>query len=429
VIARPPLPAGPFLVVGLARSGAAAARILRDHGEVIGADSGSPDVPDLHGVEVHLQVDGLELLDRVKTVVKSPGVPQQAPVIATARARGIDVTGELEIAWRLLPNEFVAITGTNGKTTTTELLGAVHREAGVPVAVAGNVGTPLSSLVGKLRDEVVVAECSSFQLEDSSAFAAECAVLLNLAEDHLDRHRTFAAYRAAKVQFFERLRSHDVAVIPRGFELTTPATTVTFGGPGADLENRDDFLWWRGEQLVETSEIRLIGAHNRENAMAASAAAIARGIEPDAVRRALTTFPGVEHRLEEVAARNGIRYFNDSKATNVTSTRVALEAFEGGVHLIVGGRAKGGGFRSLRDGVTERCRAVYVIGEAAEELARDLDGAAPVHECGDLEHAVGAARRAARAGEVILLSPACASYDQYRDYEQRGRRFRDLARG
>jgi UDP-N-acetylmuramoylalanine--D-glutamate ligase len=425
---RPPLPPGPYLVVGLARSGAAAALLLREHGEVIGVDSGEPDAPP-PGVEIHVNSSGVELLGRVRTVVKSPGVPQEAPVIAAARQRGIEVTGELELAWRLIPNPFTAVTGTNGKTTTTELLGAIAREAGLDVAVAGNVGTPLASLAGQLApDAVVVCECSSFQLEDSSAFAPEAALLLNLEEDHLDRHGTFEAYREAKLRIFANQGSEDAAVLPLGFGIDTPGRQVTFGGPGADLAHADGALSWRGEHLIGVEEIRLRGAHNLENSMGAAAAALARDWPADAVRAALRTFAGVPHRLEEVAERDGVLYVNDSKATNVASARVGIAAFDGGVHAILGGSLKGGSFEGLRDVLAQRAKAAYLIGASADRLAEDLAGTVPLHRCGDLEHAVAAARAAAAPGDTVLLSPATASYDQYADYERRGEHFRELVR-
>ena len=395
---RPPLPEGPYLVVGLARSGAAAALMLREHGEVLGVDAGTSTSPP--GIEVHLESDGVELLDRVRTVVKSPGVPNEAPVIAAARERRLEVVGELELAWRLLSNDFVAVTGTNGKTSTVELLGAMHRAAGILVAVAGNVGTPLSSLVGSVDpDAVVVCECSSFQLEDTVAFAPECAVLLNLEPDHIDRHGSFEAYREAKLRVFANQQPHDVAIKP-----PFPALPIA------------------------PAELRLRGAHNVENAKAASAAALARGIDPDAVAAALRSFAGVPHRLEDVAEAGGVIWVNDSKATNVASARVGLEAFDRGVHLIAGGSLKGGGFDGLREAVAARCKAVYLIGEAAEQLARDLGPAGvPLERCGDLERAVAAGGAAAEPGDVVLLSPACASFDQYEDFEARGAHFRELA--
>jgi UDP-N-acetylmuramoylalanine--D-glutamate ligase len=415
VKARPPLPGGPYLVVGLARSGLAAMRALEARGEeAVGADS-------------KLGSDGLAELEHARAVVKSPGVPAQAPVIARARERGIPVLGEMEFAWRLLPNEFVAVTGTNGKTTTVELIGHIHREAGIPVAVAGNVGTALSTLVDALAPEaVVVCESSSFQLEDTLAFAPEGAVMLNLAPDHLDRHGTFEDYRAAKLRIFANQGNDDVAVAPAGLgveDLGGCARRVCFGAaPDAEVSERAGRLWWVDEPLLGVDEIRLRGAHNRANAMAAAAVCLARGVDPGAVREGLRTFAGVEHRIEEAATAGGVLYVNDSKATNVDSTLVALQSFDTPVHLILGGRGKGQDFSPLREPVAERCAGVYLIGEAAPALAGVLGG----RECGDLEAAVAAARAAARPGEVVLLSPACASFDQYEDFEARGRHFKAL---
>jgi UDP-N-acetylmuramoylalanine--D-glutamate ligase len=412
---RPPLPAGPFLVVGLARSGVAAARMLEAHGRVIGTDTGRPGVPE--GLEAHLGVDGVELIDRVACVVKSPGVPNEAPVIVSARERGLPVMGELELAWRLLPQSFVAVTGTNGKTTTAELLGAIWREAGRPVAVAGNVGTPLASLVGTLdADATVVCEVSSFQAEDSIEFAPDTGLLLNLSEDHLDRHGSFEAYRDAKLRMFARQRPEQVAVAPPGLELPGEARRIVFGDPA--------------ELPLPAEQIRLRGPHNLENAMGASAAALAAGLPAEAVAGALRTFAGVPHRLEEVAEAGGVLYVNDSKATNVSAAACGIESFDGGVHAILGGSLKGGGFEGLRAPVAARCRACYLIGAAAERLAADLEPTGvPLLRCGDLETAVREASAAARPGEVVLLSPACASYDQFRDYEERGDRFRSLVPG
>jgi UDP-N-acetylmuramoylalanine--D-glutamate ligase len=405
---RPPLPEGPYLVVGLARSGIAAARMLARHGEVIGTDSGSPEAPP--DLEAHLGVDGVELLDRVACVVKSPGVPNEAPAIVAARERGVPVLGELELAWRLLPNRFVAVTGTNGKTTTTELLGAIWREADLPVAVAGNVGTPLASLVGEVDPEAtIICEVSSFQAEDSEAFAPDTALLLNVTEDHLDRHGSLKAYREAKLRVFANQTPEQVAVVPPGVEVPGAARRIEFG-----------------ELPLSADEIRLRGAHNLENAMGASAAAISSGVPEEAVAAALRTFRGVPHRLEEVGSVNGVLYVNDSKATNVSSAVRGIEAFDGGVHVILGGSLKGGGFEGLREAVASRCVAAYLIGEAAERLEADLGGAVPLHRSGDLQTAVSAATEAAEPGEVVLLSPACASFDQFRDYEERGEAFRRL---
>jgi UDP-N-acetylmuramoylalanine--D-glutamate ligase len=406
---RPPLPAGPYLIVGLARSGVAAARMLREHGEVLAVDSGHPEVP----AELDAQVDsdGLDLIERAACVVKSPGVPNEAPVIAAARERGLPVLGELELAWRLLPNRFVAVTGTNGKTTTVELLGAIWRAAGLPVAVAGNVGTPASTLVGDVEpDGTVICEVSSFQAEDSEAFAPDVGVLLNLTPDHLDRHGSFEAYRDAKLSMFARQTPEQVAIAPDWIELPGEGRRVPLGPPPLAPE-----------------EIRLRGPHNLENAGAAATAAAAAGVPEEAVAEALRTFAGVPHRLEEVGSFDGVLYVNDSKATNVSAALRGIESFFAGVHLILGGSLKGGGFAELAEPVAERCRACYLIGEAAGRLEADLrESGVPLHRSGDLETAVAEARAAAEPGEVVLLSPACASYDQFRDYEERGERFREL---
>jgi UDP-N-acetylmuramoylalanine--D-glutamate ligase len=409
-------------VVGLARSGIAAARALQARGErVVAVDAGTPSVPDGLDVEVHLGTDGLALLPHARAVVKSPGVPREAPVIAAARARGIPVLGELELGWRLLGNEFVAVTGTNGKTTTVQLLGHIHREAGLAVAVAGNVGAALSGLVGSLDPAaVVVCEASSFQLEDTLDFAPEGAVLVNVQADHIDRHGTFEDYLSAKLRIFRFQGNDDVAVAPAGLQvedLGGCARRVPFG-PGGELDDRAGFLWWDDEPLIAYEEIRLRGAHNRANAAAAAAVALARGVDRDAVRAALRTFAGVEHRLEEVATIDGVLFVNDSKATNVASTLVALESFQAPVHLILGGQGKGQDFSALRG----RAQAVYLIGEASPQLASEVGG----EPCGSLETAVARARAAAKPGEVVLLSPACASFDQFADYEERGRAFKVL---
>ena len=443
---RPELPPGPFLAVGLARSGVAAALALRAAGAAVtGCDAGVVGAEaraalTAAGVPVHAHADGVALLDGVETLVKSPGVPQVAPVVEAARAAGVRVIGELEVGWRLLPNDVVAITGSNGKTTTTELVGAIHRAAGLPVAVAGNVGTALSSLAGTLSPEtVVVCECSSFQLEDTEAFAPDAAVLLNLAPDHLDRHGSFEAYRAAKLLLFARQDATAVAVLPVGLEAGGAAQRVRFASPAGapaaavappDVEVRNGSLCWRGTSIMPLSELRLRGAHNVENAMAAAAVTLARGIHPEAVRTALRSFAGVAHRLEEVATLAGVLYVDDSKATNVASAVVGLGSFDGGVHAILGGRGKGENYAPLAAAVAERCRAVYLIGEEAGPLRHALAGTGvPLRDCDTLDRAVAGARTAAAAGEVVLLSPACASYDQYRSFEERGDHFRALLAG
>jgi UDP-N-acetylmuramoylalanine--D-glutamate ligase len=422
---RPPLPDGPYLVVGLARSGAAIARALAGRGEeVVGVDRGSP--PEAAGlagvgVEVRTDADGSELLARVNTVLKSPGVPAEAPVVASARERGLPLIGELEAAWRMVPNRFVAVTGTNGKTTVTELIGHIWRTAGEPVVVAGNVGTPLASFAGGIDPEAtVICECSSFQLEDTEAFSPECAVFLNLTPDHLDRHGTLEAYLDAKLRIFANQGPDDVAIHP---DLSRWVAEL----PG---EARDVPLQ-RVDLPVEPTELGLLGAHNVANAKAAAAAARAMGIPEDAAAEGLRTFEGVPHRLERVAEIEGVLYVNDSKATNVAAAAAALRAFpDRAVRVILGGSLKGGDFTRLAAPVAERAVGAYLIGEAADRLEHDLDAVhgaeIAVVRSGDLAAAVRDATADADRGDVILLAPACASFDAYRDFEQRGEHFRSL---
>jgi UDP-N-acetylmuramoylalanine--D-glutamate ligase len=475
---RPPLPPGPFLIAGLARSGRAAALALRARDEeVTGVDAGRVDAAaigelEAAGATVDESTDGVARLDGVRTLVKSPGVPQDAQVVRAARERGVLVIGELELGWRLLPNEIVAITGSNGKTTTSELVGQIHREAGIPVAVAGNVGTALTTLPGTLDPAaVVVCEASSFQLEDTVAFAPEAAVLLNLAPDHLDRHGTFEAYRDAKLRIFAEQEADAIAVVPAGLDVPGRATRVTFASPmaaaadaagrdaasraAADAAGRDaasraaadvagrgaasraaadvviagDQLAWRGAPVIAVGDIRLRGAHNLENVMAAAAVTLARGVDRDAVRAALARFAGVEHRLEEVDRVDGVLYVDDSKATNVASAVVGIRSFPRGVHAILGGRGKQEDYGPLAAALAEHGRAAYLVGEEAGAIATVLAPAGiTVRRCGDMERAVAAARAAAAPGEVVLLSPACASYDQYRSFGERGDHFKALVR-
>jgi UDP-N-acetylmuramoylalanine--D-glutamate ligase len=444
---RPPLPEGPFLVVGLARSGQAAARMLAARGEVVrGVDSAHPGgAAGLReaGVEVVLDTDGKALLDGTRTVVKSPGVPREAPAVAAALERGIEVVGELELAWRGIPNRFVAVTGTNGKTTTVELLGHVFRSAGEPVSVAGNVGTPLSSLVAAVDPgATVVCEASSFQLEDADAFAPECAVFLNLAPDHLDRHAGLDSYLTAKLRIFANQGNEDIAVYnadePQlaGVDLGGCARRVAFcrgAAPGCEVALAEGTIFHDGEPLLRVEELGLFGDHNVDNAMAAAAAALSMGLDRGAVREGLRGFAGVPHRLERVAEIGGVLFVNDSKATNVASAAVGLRAFEGRVQAILGGSEKDEPLAPLVEPIRESCAACYLIGAAASRLAAEL---APVlevgvelHRCADLEDAVHRAAAAAAPGEVVLLSPACASFDAFGSYEERGDRFRQVVEG
>jgi len=382
------------LVLGLARSGEAARAALEERGvEVVVADRKLGNDADL------------TLLDGVDVLVKSPGVPGDEPLTAAARERGIPVWSEIELGSRLLPNRLVAVTGTNGKTTTSELLGHM-----LSAPVAGNVGRALTELVGRI-DAVtpVVCEVSSFQLEDVHEFAPAVAILLNLEPDHLDRHGTFEAYRAAKLRVFERAGT---AVVPRGFGAI----------PGS--AHRIEFA--ADDPLPE--EPLIPGAHNRENAAAATAAARSLGLDEETIGEGLSTFPGVAHRLEPVGRVDGVRFVNDSKATNTAAARRALATFDEPLHLILGGSLKGERFDELAQAVAKaNVVAAYLIGEAAETLAVALASAGvPFLLATTLERAVGEAASTARPGDVVLLSPACASFDQFRDFEQRGEEFRRL---
>jgi UDP-N-acetylmuramoylalanine--D-glutamate ligase len=405
------------LVVGLARSGQAAALALADRGVfVVAADrAGDADTGRLAeaGVEVQVGTEEERLLEDIDLLVKSPGVPGESPLPAGARARGIPIWSEVELGFRLLSNPFVGVTGTNGKTTTSELLGAIFRAVGRPVAVAGNVGRPLTSFVGRLPDDAwIVCEVSSFQLEDVHRFRPRVAVLLNLEPDHLDRHETFEAYRDAKLRIFENQTQADTAVLPRGFgKVPGGAQRVEFSA---------------GDRLP--AEPLIPGEHNRENAAAATAAARAAGIDDGAIAEALRTFRGVAHRLELVGEVDGVRFVNDSKATNTAAARRGIAAYAGEpLRLILGGSLKGESFDELAEQLPPTVRSIDLIGEATEELAEALWRAGRSYRrSGDLATAVGAAAGEAEPGDVVLLSPACASYDQFRNFEERGDAFRRL---
>lgn len=387
------------LVLGLARQGRAAAAALRRRGvDVVEADRTLGNDADL------------SLLDGTAVLVKSGGVPNEAPLAAAARSRGIPIWSDVEVGFRVLPNPIVGVTGTKGKTTTTALLAAM-----LDAPAVGNIGRALCTLDGELEPGAWIAcELSSFQLEHVEAFRPRVAVLLNLEPDHLDRHGSLDAYRAAKLRIFENQVGEDVAVVPRG------------SGPFPGAGRRVEF----DEADPLPAEPRLRGRHNRANATAATAAARAAGASEDAIARALGVFPGVEHRLEPVAEIAGVGYVNDSIATNVFAVKAALEAYaDAPVHLIAGGRAKGESFEPLAEAVGPNVLGAYVIGEAADKLAAAFERAGvPVARCGDLATAVAAAARAAAPGAVVLLSPACASYDQYANFEERGEEFRRLVR-
>ena len=398
------------LVVGLARSGLAAATALAGRGVQVVAADRSPDVDAGRlgglGVELRLGTEEEALLEGVELVVKSPGVPAESVLVAGARSRGIPVWSEVELGYRLLPagSRLIGVTGTNGKTTTTELLGAILRSASRPVEVAGNVGRALTdAALTAAEGSWIVCELSSFQLEDVHTLACDVAVLLNLEPDHLDRHGSFAAYRAAKLRVFERARAK---VVPRGF-----------GIDGIEFA-ADDRL--PAEPLIP-------GRHNRENAAAATAAARAAGVPDDAIAEALRTFPGVPHRLELVRELRGVRWVNDSKATNTAAARRGVAAYDAPLRLILGGSLKGEDFNPFVRDLPTSVRSIYLIGAASDELADALDAAGRQYaRAGDLATAVSRAAADAEPGDVVLLSPACASYDQFANFEERGDTFRRL---
>lgn len=381
------------VVLGMARSGQAAAALLERNGvEVVRVDrelANDQDVSVLEGADV---------------LIKSPGVPRSNPLVKTAR---IPIWSEVELAAHYLPNPILGVTGTNGKTTTVEWLGAMFRSAGRDVAVAGNVGRAIAGVEAP-SEAWIVCELSSFQLEDVHRLRPRVAVLINLEPDHLDRHGSFEDYRDAKLRIFENQVAEDTAIVPRGFGAV----------PGA--ARRVEF----SAQDPLPAEPTLPGGHNRENAAAAAAAARAVGLSDDAIAEALRSFPGVAHRLELVAERQGVRFVNDSKATNTAAARRALAAYTEQLHVILGGSRKGESFGELAREVHGRA---YLIGETAGELAEALEHAGvPFEQCGDLATAVAAAEAAASPGEIVLLSPACASYDQFNDFEHRGEEFRRL---
>jgi UDP-N-acetylmuramoylalanine--D-glutamate ligase len=398
------------LVVGLARSGLAAAAALADRRVDVVATDRSADVDagrlgDL-AVELRLGTEEEALLEGVDLVVKSPGVPAESPLVAGARSRGVPVWSEVELGYRLLPagSRLVGVTGTNGKTTTTELLGTILRAAGRSVEVAGNVGRALTdAALVAVEDSWIVCELSSFQLEDVRTLACDVAVLLNLEPDHLDRHGSFDAYRAAKLRIFERARAK---VVPRGL-----------GIDGIEF-SADDPL--PVEPLIP-------GRHNRENAAAATAAARAAGVPDGAIAQALRTFPGVPHRLELVRELHGVRWVNDSKATNTAAARRGIAAYDAPLWLILGGSLKGEDFRPFARELPANVRSIYLIGAATDELAAALDAAGREYvRAGDLPAAVSRAASDAEPGDIVLLSPACASYDQFANFEERGDTFRRL---
>ena len=436
------------LVVGLGKSGVAAAMFLKDKGaRVTVSDAKTEDqlrelMPQLldRGIVVEAGHHGERTFRDQDLIVVSPGVPYHEPHLEQARALGVPVIGEVELAARFLQGPIVAITGSNGKTTTTSLAGEVLAQSGLKTSVGGNIGKPVIEMVGNSTPETWnVLEISSFQLETIETFHPKVAVILNITPDHLDRHRTFEGYVAAKARIFENQGSADFAVLNLddatcvslaqrvkakviGFSRRQPVQTGAYIKDGK-IVYRDG----QGErEVLPLSAIPLKGAHNQENVLATVCVAMLAGCKPAQVLQAVSGFRAVEHRLEFVAAINGVEYYNDSKATNVDATIKALESFPGGIHLILGGKDKGSDYGALNELLRARVKRVYTIGAAAGKIEEQISGAASFLHAETLENAVRKASQSAIAGDVVLLAPACASFDQFQSYEHRGRAFKEL---
>ncbi len=428
------------IVVGMARSGVAAVELLLDQGaRVTAVDQApvqEPRLADL-GMTVHPQEDAA--FDGADLVVLSPGVPADLELLKAVRSRGIPVIGDLELASWFLKGEIIGITGSNGKTTTTAMTGHILKSSGIPVQVGGNIGTPPASMVKSSREgQWNVLELSSFQLETIGSFRAHIGAALNVTPDHLDRHYTFERYAAAKGRLFENQRAVDFAVlnaddpVTRGYAKCTRATSKFFSSTrpvesGASLS--EDGISLNGRRLMAKSEVPLRGVHNLENTMAAALMAHLAGATHEQIRAAVMSFPGVEHRLELVRELDGVAWYNDSKATNVDATLKALAAFSGGLWVILGGKDKNSDYRPLAAAMKEKVRQVLLIGAAADKIEDHLHGEVSTVKCGTLESAVRYARECARPGDTVLLAPACASFDQFQNFEHRGREFKRLVAG
>ena len=434
-------------VAGAARSGVAAAELLVRRGAHVTLSDTRSAVPDLEpltrvGVEIELGGHGAETFRGADLIVLSPGVPPDQPAIETAKAHGVPVIGEVELASRWLKGRMIAITGTKGKSTTTALTGQMLERAGFPVTVGGNIGSPLSAQVEcSTEDTLHVVEASSFQLEQTVDFHPWIAVMLNLSADHLDRHPTVEAYAAAKARIFLNQDERDWAVIngddPAVLEIARPARSRRrlFGrrpGLSAGTTVHDGWIVDRqrdgDEPLIPLSAIHLLGPHLVDDVMAAATVAAIAGVTPTAMTAAVETFHGLEHAMELVAELQGVRFVNDSKATNVEAALRSIESFDHGVVPIIGGRFKGGDLRLLRDAIRQRAKAIVAIGEARALVREALADVAPVHDAWSLEDAVRRAFELARPSGVVLLAPACASFDMFRDYAERGLVFKNAVR-
>jgi len=440
------------LVVGIGKSGLAAARFLKKRGARVTVSDARPalliaELPMLldEGFMVEAGSHGLLTFRRQDLIVVSPGVPATVPELVQVRAIGMHVIGELELGAEFLQGEVIAITGSNGKTTTTTLVGEILKAAGRTMLVGGNIGTPVVELAEESTPETwSVLEVSSFQLETVETFKPRIALVLNITPDHLDRHGSFENYAAAKARITEFQAADDFLVLNAEDVKTqlvaakTKAQIYWFSAKrqikqGAFVHGESIFFvakeGAKPEPVMPVAEIPLAGAHNVENVLAAACAARLAGVENAVIRTAVAAFKAVEHRLEFVREFEGVRYYNDSKATNVDATVKAVEAFEGGVWLILGGKDKDSDYATMSELLRERVKAVLTIGSAAEKIERQLAGVVMIERAETIERAVALAHEKASVGDVVLLAPACASFDQFENYEHRGRVFKGLVQG
>ncbi|HVE72969.1 MAG TPA: UDP-N-acetylmuramoyl-L-alanine--D-glutamate ligase [Thermoanaerobaculia bacterium] len=432
------------LVIGAAKSGVAAANWLAAHDASVRLTDRDANPPLPYPVDERVErafgVHSLDVLDGVTRIVLSPGVPMTIPILQEASARGIGIMGEIELAWRNLKGTVIAVTGSNGKSTTTALIGEILRVAGRQPIVAGNIGEPLIAEIDEERPRTYVLELSSFQLEAVDTFRANVALLLNVTPDHMDRYPNFGAYAAAKYRIFRNQEPGDTAIS----NASERRSALRDGGARrwqfSATKNVDTGAWFDGKDLVTNvggderriprAMLRLEGQANVENALAAWLAARAVGVDDVDVQIAFGTFAGLPHRMVLVRELDGVRYVNDSKGTNVDATLKSLEGFDASsVILILGGKDKAGEFERMRDLVASKARTVLTIGSAADRVAEALNGASEIVPAGDMQHAIDWARANAKPGETVLFSPACASFDQYRNFEHRGEHFEELVRG
>jgi UDP-N-acetylmuramoylalanine--D-glutamate ligase len=435
------------LVVGLARTGVATALFCAARGAKVTATDARTEtaigdaLAPLRAAGVQLELGGHRentFLEQ-DLIVPSPGVPADAPLLQAARAKGVTICSEIELADRFLKGRLIGITGSNGKTTTTSLIEHILRSAGIPTILAGNIGTPLIARVEQTNDTTVtVVELSSFQLELIDTFRPDISVFLNLTPDHLDRHHTLESYGAAKARIFENQTEADCAVLNADDPATTkyaPSKPQVFWFSRKQRVAQGTFV--RGDEIIfrhdgkeevvlKLQDISLAGAHNVENVLAAAVATRLAGADTAAIAKGVRSFSGVEHRLEFVAELGGVRYYNDSKATNVDATLKALGAFPGRILVILGGKDKGSDYTALQKLLREKAILALLIGAASEKIEKQVAGSVAIERAGTIERAIDIASHAARPGDVVLLAPACASFDQFENYEHRGRVFKDL---